>query len=85
MNRTRDYYRKERARHIARKEQIIIKVYHGEAWGEFVGPAHGRLSKGKIHCSCPMCAFSGITMSDKRKLDRMSWEMDLYNRNQETL
>lgn len=26
----------------------------------------GTLSKGKIHCSCPMCAFHGSPMQDKR-------------------
>ena len=50
MNRTRDYYRKQRAKHIARKKRII----HG--LNDYWGYEHeGELAKGKIHCSCWMC------------------------------
>lgn len=48
MNRSRDYYRKQRARVIRRKQKII----HG--LNDYWHVEHaGMLSKGKIHCSCP--------------------------------
>lgn len=59
-NRAKDYYRYQRNKHINRKKKIIR--YNG--W--YVSH-DGKLSKGKIHCSCWMCRFEGITMSDLRK------------------
>lgn len=38
----------------------------------------GMLSKGKIHCSCSMCAFHGTTIQDKRKLMSMTAKIDDY-------
>lgn len=55
MNRSRDYYRKMRAKHIRRKKAI---VHNWKWWGE--NPSYyehdGQYSKGKIHCSCPLCS-----------------------------
>ena len=50
-NRSRAYYRKMRAKHIHRKKKIA-KLYYG--WGYY--RIDGKYSKGKIHCSCPMCS-----------------------------
>ena len=51
MNRDRDYFRRERVKHIKRKKSLVEQLcYH---WA----PAFdGMLSKGKIHCSCPCCS-----------------------------
>ena len=65
MNRTRDYYRKMRAKTIRRKSQII-KAQH-DYWHV---PYAGMLSKGKIHYSCPLCrhkSYDEKSTSDKRK------------------
>lgn len=35
----------------------------------------GTLSKGKIHCSCSLCAFHETPVQDKRKLESMIQEM----------
>ena len=55
MNRTRDYYRKMRAKHINRKKNI---VHNWKWWGD--NPEYylhdGMYSKNKIHCSCPLCS-----------------------------
>lgn len=51
MQRTRDYTRKMRAKHIKRKKSI---VHHWKWFGEYY-PHDGMYSKGKIHCSCRMC------------------------------
>jgi hypothetical protein len=53
MNHTRDYYRKMRVKHINRKKQLCSN------WSCCFGswyPYDGMYSKGKIHCSCGMCA-----------------------------
>jgi len=70
LNRNRAYYRKQRARAISRKKVFLKRLGGDElirAWsrGEF-----GRLSKGKIHCSCWMCrikSYGSKSHSDKKK------------------
>ena len=52
MNRTRDYYRKMRAKHIKRKKRIVS---HWKWFEDGYYPHDGMYSKGKIHCSCPLC------------------------------
>ena len=49
--RSRAYYRKQRAKHIRRKKNICLKEY---GWAYY--KHEGSYSKGKIHCSCPLCA-----------------------------
>lgn len=52
MNRSRDYYRKMRAKHIKRKKSIVLN------WSGFEDGYYehdGMYSKNKIHCSCKMC------------------------------
>ena len=56
MNRSRDYYRKMRAKHIKRKKNIIHSMWHGYDYGYEYYPHDGMYSKNKIHCSCPMCS-----------------------------
>ena len=55
MKRDRAYYRYQKKRHIRRKIGILQRI-GGEddvlAWSR---GQPGRLSKGKIHCSCWMC------------------------------
>ena len=70
MNRTRDYYRKMRAKHIKRKKGITAKY---RLSSEFPFYRHeGMYSKGKIHCSCPLCKEKAYyqkhvkTMQEKR-------------------
>ncbi len=47
-NRTRSYYREAREKSIARKYRISHDYWYVKH--------PGMLSKGKIHCSCWMCA-----------------------------
>lgn len=37
--------------------------------------ADGMLSKGKIHCSCPLCSFHGTTIQDKRVALKMEYDL----------
>lgn len=72
MNRTRDYYRKMRAKHIKRKKKITY--HYGSFRDGYPYYTHdGMFSKNKIHCSCPLCkekAYFGKhmpTLQEKRK------------------
>lgn len=65
MNRARDYYRKVRAKAIRRKRRIIRDQH--DYWHV---KHEGMLSKGKIHCSCPLCrhkSYDEKSTADKRK------------------
>ena len=55
MNRDRSYHRKQRMRAIHRKETILRQLGGEENVLAWEHGAAGRLSKGKIHCSCWMC------------------------------
>ena len=70
MNRDRAYYRYQRKRHIQRKIHILKLwgSWYVEAWTR---DQPGRLAKGKIHCSCPMCRekyYDDPRLSDKRHI-----------------
>ena len=79
MNRTRDYYRKQRAKHINRKKRIIHELI--DYWGY---KHDGVLSKGKIHCSCWMCSgktkVHGWKPRDLRELEGIKCELNEYYR-----
>ncbi len=70
MVRDRAYYRYQRNRHIRRKLRIL------KGYGEWITEGWtrnqpGRLAKGKIHCSCPMCRekyYDDPRLSDKRHI-----------------
>ncbi len=55
MKRTRAYYRRQRNRAIERKLGILRRLGGEEYVYAWTRGAYGRLAKGKIHCSCPMC------------------------------
>lgn len=79
MERTRAYRRDVRNKAIARKKGIVKRVYCSGDWY----PHDGQYSKGKIHCSCKMCAFrvydkNVVTESDKRKIEKMDSELKEY-------
>lgn len=66
----RAYTRYMRKTHISKKMQKDLSYNMGR-WHKF----NGQYSKGKIHCSCPMCSTKtrrdGHKISDKRKLISM--------------
>jgi len=72
-NRSRSYYRRVRKKAIERKKRLIDEVLYWDL------DVDGKLDKGKIHCSCYICAFHGTTESDKRRLEHMESSLaDLY-------
>lgn len=66
MTRTEDFRHKAAKKHIHKREDIIKNVYRDKNWYEAVKLQSHRLSKGKVHCSCPLCAFDGETRQDLR-------------------
>ena len=69
MNRDRGYYRRQRMRVIHRKENILRQLGGEENVLAWEHGAAGRLSKGKIHCSCWMCrskSYDDPQVRDKR-------------------
>lgn len=78
MQRTRDYHRKMRAKHIKRKKRITSHYPGSDTFPYYADD--GRYSKNKIHCSCRMCRskdYNGrhiLTMQEKKALDRFNGE-----------
>lgn len=70
MNHTRDYYRKQRAKHIARKQRMVKEWSMNGNCLYWVAPA-GALSKGKIHCSCPWCRSKSYDHKAAKDLARI--------------
>lgn len=71
-NRKRQQRRKMDFTKAVRKKKI------SESIGIFYYDNLHSYSKNKIHCSCPLCAFSGETASDKRKRIKMEYSLKEY-------
>lgn len=72
-NRSRDYYRKMRKKHIDRKKRIIHMLR-----GYWYYKYEGELSKEKIHCSCWMCSAKTSVCykpSEQRKIESMKEQL----------
>ncbi len=77
MKRDNGYYRYQRKRTIRRKDRILHFWGSDEKVASWERGAKGRLSKGKIHRSCPMCrrkSYDDPTARDKRAM-RKATEM----------
>ena len=70
--RTKAERRKNDYKHIAKKRKIIKDVYCDNTLLDSLNHQLHRLSKGKVHCSCPICATKtkkdGPSHSDLKKL-----------------
>lgn len=86
MARGRDWRRFQRNRIIQRKADILRGIGGDEnvkAWTAN-GTKIGRLSKGKIHCSCWMCrvkSYDYLSQMDTRRIQGMAdeereWQQD---------
>ncbi len=81
MKRDNEYYRYQRKRTIRRKDRILHFWASDEevaSWGP-----KGRLSKGKIHCSCPMCrskSYDDPAVRDKRSTGKAAEMLREYLR-----
>jgi hypothetical protein len=83
MNRDRAYYRTQRSRHINRKLFILKRHGGGEAIQAWTDGEFGRLSKGKIHCSCWMCrrkSYDEYSHRDAKQMQRFWHQLkELYS------
>ena len=82
LKRTRDYLRFQRKQHINRKIGILRR-YGDLALVDWLRDCPGRLSKGKIHCSCPMCrekSYDDWSVSDKRDIISAKQQEDEFFR-----
>lgn len=75
--RSRAYYRHQRERVIKKK----MKIVKAGLWYIYTGK-EGSLSKGKVHCSCPICSnktkYIGWRKNDLSKINQMKNEIDEY-------
>lgn len=74
-------------KHIARKEYILKHVYPEEAFNGFAkNGQRNRLSKGKVHCSCPLCSaktkYNGRKHSEELKIESMNEKEKEFNSRQ---
>lgn len=75
----RGYYREQRNKHIQRKKRIVREL--GGYWHY---PHDGMFSKGKIHCSCPLCRGKDIrgrhikTRQELRSDDSIKDQIEWY-------
>lgn len=65
---------------IHKKAHIIKDVWEDEDWYEnFWEKQMHRLSKNKIHCSCPMCSAktktNGYSISDLKKIESLEYSL----------
>ncbi len=78
MNRTRVWYRYQRRRAIHRKAGILRRILRVAEVNLWTGGKTGKLSKGKIHCSCWMCRHKSRdehSASDQRKESSLRQQM----------
>lgn len=81
MHRTKAERRHLTQMAIERKKHILKNGMWFDAYEDWThGGQRNRLNKGKIHCSCPICAAKtkifGPTISDFKKLERMQSSLD---------
>ena len=53
------------------EKDLLYGIGGHDYWGAWTRGANGRLAKGKIHCSCPMCrskSYDDPTIRDKRAM-----------------
>lgn len=64
--RGRSYQREQRRKAIERKKRIIKYVFQTDPI-KFTNSKIGKLSKGKIHCSCSLCKYEKRNSIEKEK------------------
>ena len=86
-NRDAAFNRYQKKKFIKRRKNIVRFVYLEDP-EENRAFCQSRLAKGKLHCSCPLCAqktnkrkanHSGWRMMDRRNLDKIDSEIKEFN------
>lgn len=81
---SRSQTRYNRTKKINRKMRILKGIGGNENVDAWTGGGYGRLSKNKIHCSCPLCRSKtqdSMSLMDRR--NQMKMEADLKDYEQE--
>lgn len=77
MERNKAYYRYQRERNIEKKYSKRKKLWGTEMTESYYSSnPKGELSKGKIHCSCPMCREKSYERKSHR--DRKMMYIDSF-------
>lgn len=79
MKKDRAYLRYQRNRAIRRKEGILRRLGGEDYVQAWEHGAPGRLAKGKIHCSCPICrrkSYDEPACRDRRAAIRAAAQME---------
>ncbi len=66
LNRDRSYYRYQRNRAINRKLGKLRRIGGNALVYAWTRGEHGRLTKGKIHCSCSLCRVKSYDEPSRR-------------------
>ena len=90
MRRTKAERRHNDWKKIHKKANIIRHVGEDEGWyKDFWEKQKHRLSKNKVHCSCPMCSAktnrNGYKISDLKKLESLQYSLDENEMNMKVL
>jgi hypothetical protein len=84
LKRNKSYYRYQRNRAINRKFNILRKDWGTEETEKFYDKTNkGKLSKGKIHCSCWMCrekSYIELKHTDKKKILKCNQSLNDFHR-----
>lgn len=86
MNRNICYNRFNSDIHVKRKVNIIKHVYgfNNEDSPSYIS---GKLNKGKIHCSCPMCRSKTKTLGwkyqDLKNIEKCNYDLESYELEEE--
>ena len=82
MSRGKAYTRFVRETHIKRKKKLICDAH---PWLKELGGWYkhdGQYSKGKIHCSCPLCSIKAyygghvLDLQERKQIESMKEELD---------
>lgn len=80
MSRSRAYTREVRNKAIRRKKRICEDVYYPSISSWY--PHDGQYSKGKIHCSCPICTYEKYyklpSLKDEREKEKSVFALKEY-------
>ena len=90
MRRTKAERRHNDWKKIHKKSKITRHVWEDEGWyKDFWEKQKHRLSKNKVHCSCPMCSAktnrNGYKISDLKKLESLQYSLDENEMNMKVL
>lgn len=66
-NRSKSYYRHQRNRSIKRKMEIAKFGWFYNREDEVTPKDLGKLNKGKVYCSCPLCRYEQHNGIEKHK------------------